>query len=139
MIPFIEKILVDYLGEQEAVTDIAEEIATKTPGELDQPWLRISLLADPRAGRSSADHLIAFYVQIDCYAGTAAGQSTASTLARTVRAAVGGMPRHQHDGAVVTSAVVNGSRPLRDDDLPQIDRYVVTATIHAHSIEVEGS
>jgi hypothetical protein len=140
VIPFMEKILGDYLREAPAVEAIVgDRVATKTPRTLEEPWVRINVLDDPPAGKSSADHVIAFYVQLDCYAGKKGDQVLANLLARTVRALLGEMAKHEHEEAVISGAKVHGSRPLPDSTLePTMERYVVTATIWAHSTE-EGS
>ncbi len=137
----MEKILVDYLGGDSAIEGIVgDRIATKTPRTLDEPWIRLSVLADPPAGKSSVDHNIAFYVQLDCYAGEDGTQAAANLLARSVRASLGEMPKQEHDGAVVSGVKVEGSRPMPDDTFePTMDRYIVTATVWAHSRPEEGS
>jgi hypothetical protein len=137
----MEKILGDYLRDAPAVEEIVgDRVATKAPRTLDEPWVRIAVLADPPAGRSSADHVIAFYVQLDCYAGKKGDQVLANSLARSVRALLGEIHEHEHDAAVVSGAKVEGSRPLPDSTLEQtMDRYIVTATIWAHSTSPEGS
>ncbi len=137
----MEKILVDYLGGDSAIEGIVgDRIATKTPRTLDEPWIRLSVLADPPAGKSSVDHNIAFYVQLDCYAGEEGTQAAANLLARSVRASLGEMPKQEHDGAVVSGVKVEGSRPMPDDTFePTMDRYIVTATVWAHSRPEEGS
>lgn len=137
MIPFMEEILVGYLGQVPAVTAIAgERIATKPPRSTKEAWIRITVLDDPPAGRSSADHLIEFYAQIDCFAGQEGDETTSSTLARTVRAALKEIADAAFDKAVVTGARVEGSRNLPDESMsPPIDRHIVTATIWAHSKE----
>jgi hypothetical protein len=137
----MEKILRDYLVEAEGVAEIVgTRVATKTPDTLKEPWIRLSIIDDPPAGRSSVDHFIEFYVQAECYAGKDGTQSKASLLARTVRALIAEMGRHDHEGAVVTGTKIRSSRSLRDDSLqPAMDRYVVTASIWAHSVEEVGS
>jgi hypothetical protein len=137
----MEKIFVDYLGGDSAIEAIVgDRIATKTPRTLDAPWVRISVLADPPAGKSSADHNIAFYVQLDCCAGKKGTQVDANLLARSVRASLGEMPQQEHADAVVSGVKVEGSRPMPDDTFePTMDRYIVTATVWAHSSPEEGS
>jgi hypothetical protein len=137
VIPFMEKILGDYLRDAPGVEAIVgDRVGTKTPKTLSEPWVRVNVLADPATGKSAADHHIGFYVQIDCFAGKTGSQGGVNLLARTVRALVGEMADHVYEGAVVTGAKVEGSRPVPDDSFePTMDRYVVTATIWAHSIE----
>lgn len=137
----MERILVAYLRASERVTEIVgERVGTRTPGALDQPWVRVTYYDDPPAGRSSTDHHVAFYVQCDCYAGKKSGsKSNANRLAATVRELLDGMADADHAGAVVTGSKPTGSRPLLDDSKdPPMERYIVTATVWAYGVE-EGS
>ena len=140
MIPFMEKILGDYLRSAPDVAAIVgDRVATKNPRTLDDPWVRVTVYDDPPTGRSSADHHIAFHVQLDCFAGKEGTQSEASLLARTVRSLLGEMVRHDFDGAALSGAKATGSRFLPDENFdPDMDRYVVTGIVWAHSLE-EGS
>lgn len=134
MIPFMEKIVGDFLrGRSDITTVVGDRVATKMPSTLDKPWVRITLIDDPPVKGSTADHLIDFYLQLDCYAGKDGDQTLASTLARTVRSAIGEIDKADHEGAVVTGAKVNGSRPMSDPDFEGMDRYMVTVTIWAHA------
>lgn len=133
----MERILVAYLRDADEVAEIVgERVGTKTPGTLDQPWIRATYYDDPPAGRSSTDHHIAFYVQCDCYAGKSGTKSQANLLAATVRGLLAEMAGADHAGAVVTGSEATGSRPLLDDSKdPPMERYVVTATIWAYGVE----
>ncbi len=135
MIPQMERILVGYLTGNLAIAAIVgDRVATKTPSNLKEPWVRVVQIDAPPAGRSSADHLIAFYCQLDCYAGKKGTRVEAEELHRLVRSAIAEIGDHTFEGAVISGAKINGSRPLPDTDLDeQIDRYIVTATIWAHS------
>lgn len=142
MIPDMESLLVFYLGADVEVEEIAgQRIATRTPGSLDEPWVRISVLDDPPTGRSSVDHHIEFYVQCDCYAGKGGSEEEALRLARRVRELLGSnhLAEASHEEAVVTGSKATGSRPLLDDTFdPPLPRYVVTACVWAYGLE-EGS
>lgn len=135
MIPFIEKVLGDYLRGRSDVSAITgTRVATKTPPTLDDPWIRITLLDDPPVGKSTADHLIAFYADIECFAGRKGSRSEANLLARTVRAALGEIKDGEYTETVISGARVEGSRPRPDTIFePTMDRYIVTATIWAHA------
>lgn len=131
MIPYIVGLLVAYLEADEDVAAIVgTRIGTKTPRTLTKAWVRIQVIDERQAPRSSADHLVTAYVQLDCYAGEEGDEVAAATLARTVRASLVAMPG-EHDEGTVTSVRV-GSRPLPDVDLEAIDRHIVTGTVVAH-------
>lgn len=134
-IPYMEKIVVDFLvGRSPIEAIVGNRVATKTPRSLDEPWVRVNLLDNPPVTGSTTDHLIASYLQIDCYAGKKGDQILASSLARAVRAAFGDIDAVAHEGATVTGAKVHGSKPLPDTELDKaMDRYIVTATIWAHA------
>ncbi len=140
MIPFMEKILADYLRSAPDVAAIAgERVGTKNPRTLDEPWVRVTIYDDPPTGRSSVDHHVAFYVQLDCFAGKEGTQEEANFLGRTIRGLLGGMAQQDFDGAVLSGAKATGSRSLPDEDFdPTMDRYVVTGIVWARSAE-EGS
>jgi hypothetical protein len=135
VIPYVAGLLVAYLeGVEEVAGIVGTRVATKTPRKLEEPWLRVQLLDEAQAPRSSADHLVTAYAQIDCYAGKKGDEVLAATLARTVREAIVAMPDAAHEDATVSSTRV-GSRPLPDTDLDEtVDRHIVTATIVAHSL-----
>lgn len=142
MIPDMESLLVAYLGaDSEVDAIVGHRVATRTPGSLDAPWVRISVLDDPPTGRSSVDRHIEFYVQCDCYAGKGGSEEEAFRLARRVRELLGSnhVAEASHEDAVVSGSKATGSRPLLDDtEDPPLARYVVTATVWAYGLE-EGS
>lgn len=142
MIPDIEKITSDYLRAHPDVEDlVGRRVVAYPPDEKRRstPWVRITLLDAPSPPRSSTDHLIRFLVQFDCYAGEdrpgeTHGQPEANLLARTVRAALLGMPAASHDGAVVTDVRFAGMIRLPDTNFePARERVALTTEIYAHS------
>lgn len=133
--PDIEAVIRDYLlGVPEVEAIVAGRVVLKTPEETGDPWVRIFQIEAPRAGKSTADHLIAYYVQVDCYSGTEGELEDASLLTRTVRAALTEMHEHDHEGAVVTGSRIHRARRFPDRDFtPPADRYMLTATVWAHA------
>lgn len=137
----MEKTLGDYLRSASAVQEIVgDRVATKTPRTLAQPWVRVTVVDDPPAGKSSTDHNIAFYVQLDCYAGADGGEVEATRLGHTVRSLLAEMADGQHTDIVISGSKPTGSRLLPDDTFdPPRDRRVVTGIVWAHAAEEEGS
>lgn len=135
----MESLLVAYLeADAEVEAIVGERVATRTPGSLDQPWIRVSVLDDPPTGRSSVDRHIEFYVQCDCYAGRGGSEEEAFLLARRVRELLGSnhLGEVEHEEAVVSGSKATGSRPLLDDTFDEpLARYVVTATVWAYGQE----
>lgn len=132
-----EKVISRYLrGRLEADEDAgiaATRVVGKTPSDLAAAWVRITELDAPQDPSSQFDHLVAFYLQLDCYASATGGQPQAKLLARTVRAALLDAPAASHTDCVVTSARVNGFSRVPDTGIePARERVIITATIHAH-------
>lgn len=135
--PNIEILLVAHLAADPAVAAIAgARVGTRTPRQTTTPWVRVILLDDRAEPSSRALHLVHADVQVDCYPGSdrSIEHDDAHDLAKAVRAALHAMPDTVHDGAVVTGVTPGGVRRLPDIDFePARERYVVTATIHAHT------
>lgn len=128
-----EALVIAELLATDAVTAIVgERISTDHPDSHGEPWVKVTQLdvsADPNA---SFDRLVTYLIQLDCYAGADGGSPQASTLARTVRAAIWAMSG-QRDGAVVSMAKAWGLANIPDTDLePARPRYLVTASVTAH-------
>jgi hypothetical protein len=134
VLPDPELVLSAYLRAHPAVTALVDRIGTKTPGKIDEPWVRMTLLVNPPDRTSPALHLSTALIQLDCYAGAerTGAQAQASLLARTVQGAIQDMPAAIHDGAVVTKATASVRR-LPDTSIdPERERFIVEATITLH-------
>lgn len=134
MIPDPEAILTTYLESH--VTPLGATIVDLTPDDLGAPWVRLTLLDAPSDG--IPDHLVAAYVQLDCYAGQDAGEDAhedASLIARTVRAALVTIHEADHDGAAVSGCRIDGMPRMPDPAFePPLERYVLTATVWMHGV-----
>jgi hypothetical protein len=131
-----EKLISRYLREHEAVAEVCSRIVATQPGAqtggTDTPWVRVVELNAPQQPGSRAEWLVPFLLQFDCYAGKDGGQPEAKLIARTVREAIHDATGKHADG-VVTSVRFVGQQHLPDGDLePARERYILTATIHAH-------
>lgn len=109
-------------------------IVGKTPTVISSPWVRLTLLDAPQAEGSTADHLVAFYFQLDCYAGVTGGQPEATGQALAARAAIVDIPNHVHDLGVVTASRINGQTRVPDEQLDARDRVILTATVWARAL-----
>lgn len=132
LIPDAEKVTSYYLRQHPAVVALDARIVGKTPSSTAAPWVRVTQLDASQDDTSQFDHLVEFYLQLDCYAGATGGQPEASLLARTVRAAVIDMPG-EHDDCIVTRARISGAARVPDQALePARERVIVTAIVTAH-------
>jgi hypothetical protein len=133
VIPYAEKIVSDYLREHAAVSAITTRIVGKPPSSQTDPWVMVTQLAAAQEVASITDHLIAFMLQFDCYAGATGGQPEANLLARTVRAALQDIATASHDDAVVTGCRLIGHARIPDTDFePQRERFALTAEVYIH-------
>lgn len=136
LIPDPERVIADYLRDQPDVLAITEQrrVGSKTPASTDLPWIRYTAFDAPAVGDHRADHLIAAFVQFDCYAGREGGQPQASLLARTVRAALTALGRGEGtvSGAVVTGVRIRGFGRRPDPQLDNRERFIVDTTIWMH-------
>lgn len=132
MIPDAEAVLTAYLSP--ALAGLGVDIVPGTPADTSEPWVRLTLLDAPSEG-SQADHLVAAYVQLDCYAGGGDdGQAEVNLIGRTVREALRTIAAADHDGAVVNGSRIVGYARIPDGAFePARERVVVTATIWVHA------
>lgn len=135
LIPDAEKLVSDFLRDDVDVAAIVgRRVVGKTPSSIAEPWVLLRQLGGPSDATSSTDHLVAFYLQLDCYAGAAGGQPEANLLGRTIRAALKTMTGEILDGAVVGRVRINGDSRIPDVAFePARERRVVTTTIHMHA------
>jgi hypothetical protein len=137
-VPDIEKIVSDYLRADPAVSAITTHILAKTPPKTDEPWVKVTMYGAPQLPGSRLDRLVPFALQVDCYAGYTGGKPLANDLARAARAAVKQMEGGIYGGAVI-SAVSIRDMPhspdpnLKDDQGNERERYILDATVYAHS------
>lgn len=142
MIPDGEKIVSDYLRDDERVSEIVDRrIVGKTPEDTDAPWVRLTQIDAPSTG--SPHHLIEFYFQLDCYAGKEGGQPEAKALGAAVFDALAALDgaNHQADDAVVTACRPNLGLRRPDDDVgtPARERVISTAFVTMHPTPAVGS
>jgi len=135
VIPDAEKVVGTYLRSHADIVALAARVVGKTPASTEAPWIRLTQL-DARNERTEHEHLIAYFLQLDCYAGSAGGQPEASTLARTTREALHEMQFATHADVVVSSVGFTGMARVPDTDVdePARERFVLDSIVRLHPI-----
>lgn len=115
---------------------VGERVGQKSPREKDrdEPWVRITQLdATNETGTTKVEHLVSYYLQLDCYAGVDNWFSEAWDLNTAVRAALVAMPDAEFEEAVVTMVGIASNPAPPDTDLePARERSILEAEILAH-------
>lgn len=104
-IPNGSKVLANYLRS----VDGTPRVVNKTPEDLTDPWVRLSMLGSP-SETEPVDHLIRFMFQVDVFAGQDGGRPEANDLAALVRDAIKAIPGQTEE------AVSSGSECINDSD-----------------------
>jgi hypothetical protein len=129
MRPPAEKLVAKYLR-----TETGLRVVAKTPDDTTISWVRLTQLAAPQQANSRADHLVAFYMQLDCYAGEDGGEPEADSMQRAVCEALARIDEADHaDGEVTAGRIENSTRNPDLELEPARERFIVTATVYAHS------
>ncbi|HWC09257.1 MAG TPA: hypothetical protein VG458_09400 [Solirubrobacterales bacterium] len=132
-IPSALQVTVAYLNTVEAVQDANARVLSGTPTKRGDPWLRVTLLADPSTDGGEADHLIAAFLQIDVFAGESNNTALAvDNLSIAVREALRVMKHAEHEGAVVTGAESSRTHMPETNEEPAMERFQISATIWLH-------
>ncbi len=129
-----EKLVGAHLRGHASITALSARVVGKTPSSTETPWIRLTQL-DARNERSEHEHFLAYYLQLDIYAGETGGQPEAITLARTAREVLHGMQYATHTGAVVSAVSFTGMARIPDTDFePARERIVLDTTVRIHPI-----
>lgn len=133
MIPDAEKIVGAYLRAHPEIVALGASVVPDTPEDRSDPWVRLAQL-DVADQSDRLEYLVSFMLQLDCYAGDANRQGEASTLVRTVRAALHTMPQATLADVVVTGVRFGSSPRLPDAAFePARERYALTAFVSMHA------
>ncbi len=128
MIPDGEALVTAYLDAQ-----TGERIVSRTPSDTSTSWVRLTQLDAANEANSTPEHLIEYFFQLDCYAGKSGGHAEASTLVRTIRAALVAMPENGVDGATVSKVRFSGMPRIPDTAFePARERFVLDAHVWMH-------
>jgi hypothetical protein len=131
----VEPLVGGYLKDISGVKALEARVVSKTPGTTEKAWVRVTLL-DPRNKTRTrrVEHIVSYYLQLDCYAGNEGGRDEAFRLAAAVRAGLVDMPETQPLPDVVVSDVQPGSMSrLPDSDLGGRERFVLDIEVWMHS------
>lgn len=135
MIPDAKELTAAYLRTSPDLQAIVQgRIGTQTPAETDRPWIRIRQV-DDSIRVPNVLHLVAVYLQLDCYGGgdRTTAERESGLLARTAREFLAEMPAAQHDDAVVTAVRFGSSPDVPDPDFkPARERVALEATVYLH-------
>jgi len=134
-IPDAEQIVGQYLRTSPDVMAMDARVASKLPTSFVKPWVRITQLDATNVTNGPVEHLVNYYLQLDCYAGegTQTPQLQASDLSRTVRALLHALPQVDIDGVVVTHVAFTSHARIPDTTMePARERYVLDAEIRMH-------
>lgn len=130
----VEPMIGGYLKEVAAVAALEARVVSKTPGTTEKPWVRVTLI-DPQnqTGNRLVEHLVSYYLQLDCYAGSSGGREEAFALAAAVRGALVELPKVQpFDEAVATDIDPLSMPRIPDSDLGGRERYVLDIELYIH-------
>lgn len=128
MIVDSERMVTDFLRNH---PDIDAHILTLPPETTEDSWVMVTQLGASQT--DLPDHLVAFYLQFDCYAGRTGGPKEANDVGRAVRAALRELNGSQ-TGGVVSGVQIEEDRRLPDDTFePARQRRLLSATLWIHA------
>lgn len=127
--PDAEKIIGDYLRSEMTTT---ERVGGNTPASVEDPWVRITQIDDESMDGGVITRSVAVYLQIDCFAGRSGTKANARAMADEVCELLADA-ENQIAAAVVSGAETRMSRQPDTSFEPEMQRYIVTATIWMHS------
>jgi hypothetical protein len=133
-IPDLERIAGDFLREHPGIQPLARVSGT-LPKSFASAWVKVCQLDARPEQTFTAEHLISYLIQLDCYAGSdpEGAQAQAATLARAARAAIHQLAGQTVDGAAVGRVAVTADARIPDTSFaPPRERRIVTVEIHAH-------
>ena len=128
MIVDSERMVGDFLRDR---PDIDAHVLTLPPEATEDSWVMITQLGASQT--DVPDHLVAFFLQFDCYAGRTGGPKEANDLGRTIRAALRDLNGTQ-TGGVVSGVQIVEDRRLPDQTFePARQRRILSATLWIHA------
>ena len=134
-IPDAPAILGKRLREHPDVMALDARVAGLLPTSFTKPWVKITQLDATNVTGGWPEHLIEFYVQFDCYAGSTPenAQAQASLLGRTIRAVLHDLTEQDIAGVVVTQVAFTGDARIPDEAFePARERVVLDAEVRMH-------
>lgn len=134
-IPDAPAIVGSQLRAHPDVVALDARVAGQLPKSFTKPWVKITQLDATNVTGGRPEHLINFYLQLDCYAGGTAdnAQEQASVLGRTIRAVLHDLTERDIDGVVVTQVAFTGDARIPDEAFePARERVVLDAEVRIH-------
>jgi hypothetical protein len=129
-----EALVATFLKGQPVVESLGARVVSQTPSTTDKPWVRVTLV-DPEnlTGIRRIEHLVGYYLQLDCYGGKTGGQAEAFALAQAVRDALVTAPGSTLGEAIVTDVDPLSMPRIPDTDLsPARERYTLDIIMTMH-------
>jgi hypothetical protein len=135
LIPDAPAIIGSQLRAHPAVMELDARVAGRLPTSFTKPWIKVNQLDATNVTGGQPEHLISYYLQFDCYAGSAAdnAQAQASLLGRTIRAVLHDLTEQDIDGVVVAHVAFTSDARIPDEAFePARERVVLDAEIRMH-------
>jgi hypothetical protein len=135
LIPDGPAIIGSQLREHPAVMSLDARVAGRLPTSFTKPWIKITQLDATNVTGGQPEHLISYYLQFDCYAGSTAdnSQAQASLLGRTLRAVLNDLTEQDIDGVVVAHVAFTSDARIPDEAFePARERVVLDAEVRMH-------
>lgn len=132
-----EAIVGSYLRDHADVKALGARVVGEPPGDGERDTLWVQIVQQDASNRTRinrVEHLVAYWLQLDCYAGASGGQAEARSLMATVRAALVTLPSATLEDAVVTDVEILSNPRIPDRDMePARQRYIIDAEVYAHA------
>lgn len=135
-IPDAERIVGDYLRGHPDVMALDARVSSRLPTSFTRPWVRLTQLDATNVTGGPVEHLVLYYLQLDCYAGETASnpQLEASDLSRAVRAVLFALGGKVVAGTTVSQVAFTSHARIPDDSMePARERYVLDTEIRMHA------
>jgi hypothetical protein len=135
LIPDGPAIVGKQLREHPDVMALGARVAGQIPKSFTKPWVKITQLDATNVTGGQPEHLINFYLQCDCYAGSEANnaQAQASLLGRTIRAVLHDLTEQALDDVVITKVVFTSNARVPDEAFePARERVVLDVEVTLH-------
>lgn len=130
-----EKVVGTYLRDHPEISALDARIASAIPTNFTRPWIKLNQLDASNVTNAQPEHVIEYYLQFDCYAGSgdANAREAASAIARTVRSVLKQAEGDMIDNVVVTQVTFTSHTRLPDTAFdPARERYVLDALLRCH-------
>lgn len=134
LLPDIEALVGNALRNHDAIQALDARVGRRKPRTTTRPWIRVTKLDG--IDRSGIEHLIAYLLQIDCFAGqdTATPAEEAQLLSASARAVLKALQGTVIEQVAIGRVRFTGDLPAPDNTMePARERYVLTVEIVAHA------